>query len=140
MKRLILPLLAGALLASGCAATERPPARAGEQASIPFLNHGGVYNWTADGNEALYIEDDFHRWYHATLFGPCSRLPFSETIGFETRGSDTLDNFGTVVVHGERCPIRTFVNSAPPPKEMKRHKRGRGASSDSEADREPAAR
>lgn len=91
----------------------RPP---GVDATIPFVNHGGIRNWRADGTDALYIEDAHGNWYRATLMGTCVDLPYVEQIAFLTRGGDTLDKFSAIAVKGHRCPISALVTSAPPPR------------------------
>lgn len=94
------------------------------EVSIPFVNMGSIEDWRADGDSALYIQDVHRKWYHATLMGPCSDLPFANAIGIETRGVDTLDRFGTVIVRHQHCAIQSFVASGPPPKKPKPHKKG----------------
>jgi hypothetical protein len=92
----------------------------GGEASIPFVNHGGVWNWQADGSHGLYVQDRQHNWYYARLMGNCFDLPFANAVGFETRGIDTLDRFGTLVVRGQRCPITSLTHSAGPPAKAKK--------------------
>src|SRR3546814_12939274 len=77
-----------------------------KEAVIPFVNSGSIRDWSADGREAIYIQDVHGQWYHAKLMSSCTDLPFTETIGFETRGTDTLDKFGTIIVRHDRCPIQ----------------------------------
>src|SRR3546814_5301598 len=93
-----------------------------KEAVIPFVNSGSIRDWSADGREAIYIQDVHGQWYHAKLMSSCTDLPFTETIGFETRGTDTLDKFGTIIVRHDRCPIQSMVKSAPPPSQAKHHK------------------
>lgn len=133
--RLISALALVALATAGCTTRDAAsPTRPGARASIPFIDSGSVYNWTADGNRAVYLQDRFRRWYRATLFAPCHDLLFAEAIGIETRGSDTLDSFGAIIVRGQRCPIQTLERSGPPPRKAKRNK---GAA---EADKAPPPR
>jgi hypothetical protein len=123
MKQIALTLsVAAALIAGTPAFAADKPARPVE-ASIPFVNMGSIENWTADGDSALYIQDLHRKWYHATLMGPCTDLPFVDAIGIETRGVDTLDHFGTIIVRHRRCAIQSFVASGPPPKKAKPHKK-----------------
>ena len=51
---------------------------------------------------------------------PCTDLTFATVIGFETKGVNRLDKFGSVVVSGQRCPLSSFVASGPPPPKAKR--------------------
>ena len=111
--RTALSLVAALIAATSAYALE--PA-AGKQASIPFVNHGGVRNFEAVGDETLYIEDQHRHWFRADLMGYCPELGFAQSIGFETRGPDTLDRFGTLIVRGQRCAIKSLIESGPPPK------------------------
>ncbi|WP_242124492.1 DUF6491 family protein [Sphingobium sp. Sx8-8] len=113
MKTMIALLAAPLLIAGG--ALSAAPVQPKAEASIPFINHGGVWNWQADGSRGLYVQDQHRHWYYATLMGNCYDLPFANAVGFETRGIDTLDRFGTVIVRGQRCPIVSFVQSDGPP-------------------------
>jgi len=114
--RTVLSLVAALIAATSAYALE-PPVQ--KQASIPFVNHGGVRNFEAVGEETLYIEDQHRHWYRADLIGFCPDLGFAQSIGFETRGNDTLDRFGTLIVRGQRCAIKSLVESGPPPKKAK---------------------
>lgn len=87
----------------------------GVDARIPFVNMGSIRDWRADGDDALYVQDQQRNWYRATLMGPCNDLNFAERIGFETRGTNQLDRFATVIVGRERCALSSLVTSAPPP-------------------------
>lgn len=116
-------LIASSLLAAAIAgpvfAQQPALSTAVEEASIPFVHHGGVRDWQAEGDEKLYIQDQHRQWYVATLMGPCSDLPFTTVIGIETRGPDTLDRFATILVRGQRCALISLVKSDPPPKKVK---------------------
>jgi len=117
-KTLIASIIGAAALASGVIGVSIPPARAAAPAdiTIPFVNHGGIRDWAADGDHGLYVQDAHNRWYYASLMSPCTNLPYAEGIGFETRGVDTFDKFSSVVVRGQRCPVTDLVASAGPPK------------------------
>jgi hypothetical protein len=111
-------IVAAAFLAAAPALAQADKDEA--QASIPFVNHGGVRNFEAVDNDTLYIEGQHRRWYRAELAGYCPELGFAQAIGFETRGPDTLDRFGTLIVRGQRCPLKSLVESGPPPKKAKK--------------------
>jgi hypothetical protein len=100
----------------------------GVEATIPFVNHGGIRDWHPDGLEALYIQDAQGRWYHATLMGPCFDLNGTEAVAFLTRGPDQLDKYSSISVRGRRCPFSSLVTSAPPPKKAKGSKESTEAS------------
>lgn len=120
MKRILLAALASIAAAGGAQAGE---AAKSTEASIPFVNHGGIRDWRDAGRDAIYVQDQHRQWYRGTFIGPCTDLPFTEAIGFETRGPDTFDRFGSIIVRGQRCALSSFVKSDPPPKLDKSKKR-----------------
>jgi hypothetical protein len=86
------------------------------EAQIPFVNHGGIYNWQADRDQGLWIQDAHRNWYYATLMGRCNGLSFATAIAFDTRPLDTFDRFSAIVVPGSgRCPVQNFAASDAPP-------------------------
>ncbi len=91
----------------------------GKETSIPFANMGGIRDWRAVDDSTLYVQDIRRNWYLAKLVAPSPDLTFATAIGFETRGTNQLDKFGTVVVGGQRIPLISFVSSAPPPVKAK---------------------
>jgi opacity protein-like surface antigen len=101
-------LLAALPMASAFAAPSVP------QASIPFVNHGGIRDWRAADHDTLYVQDQRRNWYRAELFAPCLDLPFAHAIGFETRGIDRFDRFSSIRVRGQRCAVQSLVRSEPP--------------------------
>jgi hypothetical protein len=109
-------LLAGATAFANPAPVERP---LGVEASIPFANTTGIRNFRADGDDALWIEGRRGEWYRAELFGPCIGLDHALRVGFVTRGTNTLDRFGQVLVEGSKCQISSLVTSAAPPTKAK---------------------
>ena len=110
MKTLVLAVvLAASALAPAMAAPAAP------QASIPFVNHGGIRDWRAVDNDTLYVQDRRRNWYRAELLGPCLDLPWAHAIGFETRGVDRFDRFSDVRVRGQRCAVQSLVRSEAPP-------------------------
>lgn len=121
------------LLISGVVLLLTGPAWAADSASddvsIPFANMGGIYDWSADGNSALYIESLNKQWYHAQLLGPCIGLPFAQRVGFVSEpGSGAFDKFSSILVDGQECPLKSIMKSGPPPSKAK-HWRSKGASS-----------
>lgn len=97
-------------------------AQARSDASIPFVNHGGVRDWKSVGDDVIYVQDAHRNWYRATLMGPSPDLPFATAIGFETRGLDRLDRFSSILISGRRYAIKSFTTSGPPPKAAKEGK------------------
>ena len=115
---LLLPLL---VLGAAAIAQKAPPPP-GTPASIPFVDHDGIYDFQADGDHAVYLQDRSRKWYHATIFGPCLALPYATRIGVKTRGGSSLDKYGSLLVDGEDCRIEDLVTSGPPPKTVKKAK------------------
>ncbi len=123
-------LAAGALVGTTTLADEAAPA-AGlrkEEVAIPFVNHRNIRDWQADKDQGLWIQDERRNWYYASLLGPCYNLDWALHVGFDTRGSTSLDKFSTVVVpdpnysggHYQRCQFTSLTRSDPPPKKAKR--------------------
>jgi Family of unknown function (DUF6491) len=115
----LIALLALGIAASAGAADK--PIDLSAQATIPFVNHGGIRDWRADNLDGLWIQDIHRQWFYAQTMGACIGLDFAWTIGFDTRPMGTLDRFSSILVpHESRCPIRSLTRSdAPPPKVKK---------------------
>lgn len=93
-----------------------------EETSIPFARmDSSIYDWQADGQWGLWIQDGRRDWYYAKLLGPCYGLDWANAIGIEPRGSQ-LDKFGWVLVPRERsrCQFTSFQRSDPPPPKGKK--------------------
>lgn len=103
-----------------------PADKLGKETSIPFIGTIGLYNFEADSDRGVWLQDQQRRWYYATVVGPCTGLPFATRIGVDTRfGGSQLDRTGTLLVDRQRCPINSLVASnGPPPKAKKTKKRG----------------
>jgi hypothetical protein len=108
-------VLTGGVQATAQAVQAEESTRAPAETSIPFANMGGIRDWKAVDDETLYVQDVRRNWYIARLMAPCTDLMFASAIGFETKGVNQLDKFGTVIVRGQRCQIASFVASGPPP-------------------------
>lgn len=107
--------LTGAIPAVAQPAPAAESKMAPAETSIPFVNMGGIRDWQAVDDTTLYVQDNGRKWYLARLLSPCTDLTFATGIGFETRGVNRLDKFGSVVVGGQRCPLASFIASGPPP-------------------------
>jgi hypothetical protein len=104
-----LHLIAALAVSAACV----PSVRAEEPAAlsrpeIPFANHGGIYDWKADGENAILIKSLSGKYYRATFMSRCIGLQFAQTIGFVTTGTDTLDKFGSILLHHEHCQFQSF--------------------------------
>lgn len=103
------------------AATAEPAAKAAE-ASIPFVNQGGIRNWSADRDKGLWVQDARGRWYYAKMFGgTCPGLNFATTLGFDTRTMGSFDRYSAILVPREgRCQIESLMPSDGPPAKQKK--------------------
>ena len=117
MKKLALSLAALLLPLSAAAAIEpaEEPRALGVEASIVFPSDSSIRNWRADRGRGIWIQDRKGDWYYGTFAGYCRDVDFAQAIGVETRGASRLDRFAAIIVRGERCPLSSFVTSAPPP-------------------------
>lgn len=84
-------------------------------ASIPFVNLGGIENWRAVDADTLYIEGRNDQWYRAELRGSCPGMRLNTTIGFVTRSVGSFDEFSSIVVDGRECHLQSLTESPPPP-------------------------
>jgi hypothetical protein len=91
-------------------------APAAQAAEIPFANHGGIYDWRADGNAAIIIESQNHHFYRATFLSPCYELKFHDRVGFVTDARDVLDKFDSIRTEHETCQFVSFDEIAKPEK------------------------
>ncbi len=105
---------AAALSVGSAFATETVAAK--PQASIPFVNHGGIWDWRADGDKGLWVQSNNRQWYYAKFMGPCLGLDFANSVGFDARPMGTFDRFSAVVVpRWGRCQVQSLELSDGPP-------------------------
>ena len=88
-----------------------PPS--GEETRVPRMAR--FLEWTADGNQGLYIRADTGRWYYARTQSECPRLRDGVPLRFETRAGGDLDRSGAIRVEGWRCQLASVVASDGPP-------------------------
>jgi hypothetical protein len=110
----IFALLAAALAPTPAA--PQAPLLAPREESIPFIRSDSILEWRADGDRGLFIRSMSGQWYHARTMARCGRLTSALTVGFETRGPDRLDRYGTLRVEGWRCPLASVTLSDGPPR------------------------
>jgi hypothetical protein len=111
----LAPLVAFGMAAAPAVYAQTYTADTAPEASIPFVNHGGIRDWRSDDRDTLYIQGRNRQWYKAELMAPAHGLPFAWTIGFDTGPVDRLDRFSSVVVEGIRYPIHSLVKVDGPP-------------------------
>ncbi len=118
MIRSLVFSLAAALMPLSAAAADEPakaPRDIDAEASIVFPSDATIRNWRADRERGIWVQDRRGDWYYGQFAGLCRDLDFAHAIGVDTRGASRLDRFATLIVRGERCPLVSFVHSAPPP-------------------------
>jgi hypothetical protein len=96
-------------------------AMAADEASIPFANRDGIYDWRVVDTRTVLIQSLGRQWYKATLMSPCFDLPFAQRVGFQTNPDGSFDKFGAIKVRGQYCPLTSLVKTDPPAKKSKRH-------------------
>jgi hypothetical protein len=120
---LALGTLAGPAIAAdatpAAAAATKAVVPAGPQVSVPFMSFGAVRDWRAISDSEILLQANNGKWYRATLFFPCPDLRFTERIGFRTKGTDTLDRFGSVIVSHRTYPLTSLVAAEAPAKRSK---------------------
>jgi hypothetical protein len=104
--------------AAGSAAAAPAPA---PEAQIPFAKRN-IWNWQVVDDQTVLIQDQGRRWYKATLFNHCINLPFAQRIAFDSNPSGSFDKFSAILYRGQRCPVRSLVATAAPPKKLKAQK------------------
>ncbi len=103
------------------AAPAAPNAPAAE-ASIPFADHDGIYNWQVIDDRTVLIQGQNRKWYRASLMSPCFDLRFAERLGFESNANGSFDKFSSITVRGQNCPLTSLVEAPPPPRKVKANK------------------
>jgi hypothetical protein len=100
------------------AATAPAPA---VEASIPFANRGGINDWRVIDNRTVLIQSNSRQWYKATLFAPCTGLPWAQRVGFQSNPNGSFDKFSALKLRHQTCPLISLVKTDPPTKKRKPH-------------------
>lgn len=109
-RRFAIAAILAAVAGTAGAATGTAP-----EPAIAFANHGGIYDWSADRDQGLWVQDIHRQWYYAKLMGPCIGLNFAQTIGFDTHPLGRFDRFSAIVVPGTgRCVVQSLTLSDGP--------------------------
>lgn len=126
-RNFIIAALAVATLATPGLARKAgwPPDQIGQEKTIPFVGTIGLYNFSADDDRGVYLQDQQLRWYYARVVGPCTGLAFANSIGVDTRfNGNQLDRTGRLLVDGQTCQIDSLTASDGPPPKVKKPKKG----------------
>jgi hypothetical protein len=106
------------LLAAGLSVLMAAPAFAARTC----LQYGSLYNFDAQDDKTLIVEDNFHNKFKISLMGICPQLTFKFGIGFRSFGPhmalDCVSSGDDIVTRnagtgGQRCPIRSVVAYTP---------------------------
>jgi len=106
-------VLAGSFAAHADAAASTAPHFA---ASIPFADHGGIYDWRPNGNNGIWVQSAQRQWFYGAFTGTCFGLDTAPRIGFVTDVTGEFDRWSSIVVpHEPRCRLSSFEPSGAPP-------------------------
>jgi hypothetical protein len=120
-------ICAAASVAPAADDTTAPPASSAAapapapEAQIAFAKRN-IWNWQVVDDQTVLIQDQGRRWYKATLFSHCIDLPFADRIAFDSNPSGTFDKFSAILVRGQRCPLKSLVETNAPPTKAKAKK------------------
>ena len=90
-------------------------ANARVEPSIPFANHGGIYDWRANGTKGIWVEGADREWYYGTFFGTCFGLDTAQRVGFVPEVTGEFSRWSSIIVpHENRCQLSTFQPSMAP--------------------------
>ena len=115
-----MPLVTIVLAVSPMATAVAGPYLTDVDSTTTFLNHAQLHHWLADGERGLWVQAIDLRWFYARFTHACHGLTATNSLSFDTRGSDTIDSRSAVVVPGSgRCTVLSFLPSTGPPKSRK---------------------
>ena len=98
------------------AATLADPYRSSIESAAAAVRHSQLRDWLADGERGLWIQAGDLKWFYARFAHACRGLAATNSLLFETRGSDSIDRSSAVLVPGSgRCTMLTFGRSVGPP-------------------------
>jgi hypothetical protein len=80
------------------------------------IDHAKLRNWLADGERGIWIQAGDLRWFYARFAHACHGLSATNSLAFDTQGTETIDSNSAVLVpDGGRCAMHSFAPSAGPP-------------------------
>ena len=81
-----------------------------------FVNRADMRDWLADGEHGLWIQAGNLRWFYARFVGICRGVNSTNSLAFDTRASDNIDQKSAVIVPGgTRCRVQWLAPSSGPP-------------------------
>lgn len=94
----------------------KAPVLTGPEATIPFVNHGAIYNFHAENDRGVWLQTSNRKWYYAQFFAPCIGIQFALSLGFRPGPVGTLDRWSSVVSQDTgRCSLTSLRPSEAPP-------------------------
>jgi len=109
-------MVAGVLALSPMTATVAGTYLDDVDSAAAFLDRARLRDWLADGERGLWLQALDLRWFYARFAHACHGLRATNSLSFDTRGSDNIDSRSAVVVPGSgRCTLLSFVASHGPP-------------------------
>ena len=111
-----IPLVTFVLAASPLAASVAEDYAADVDSAVTSLDRTLLRDWLADGERGLWLQAIDLRWFYARFAHTCRGLSATNSLSFDTRGSDNIDSRSAVVVPGGgRCTVLSFLPSHGPP-------------------------
>jgi len=111
-----IPIVTFSLAASPLATAVAGTYLTDVDSTTTFLTQTQLRHWLADGERGLWIQAIDLRWFYARFSHACHGLSATNSLAFDTRGSDTIDSRSAVVVPGSgRCTVLSFLPSQGPP-------------------------
>ena len=111
-----MPLVTIVLAVSPMATAVAGPYLTDVDSTTTFLSHAQLRDWLADGERGLWVQAIDLRWFYARFTHTCHGLTATNSLSFDTRGSDIIDSRSAVVVPGSgRCTVLSFLPSQGPP-------------------------
>lgn len=108
-----LPVLAAALILSGCTQTMSAASPAGRSA-IDYAAGGGIRDWHAEDANGIFIRDSANNWHYARFTGPCPGVVREQQIAFEPDPLGRFDELSRVRTQTETCAVASIQASQPP--------------------------
>jgi hypothetical protein len=115
---MIVLLLTGAGITSGCAARSQQHRQVGVETTIPFADRHALREWEAGAaNDVLYVQDYRDNWYRVRLNGPCADDLSGPYVAYTTRPTGTFDRFSRIYsteLPARTCGVTSIKTSLPP--------------------------
>lgn len=109
-------------------AMAQEPGMRGREASIRFVQYGGIRDWRTDRDDSLFVQDGYRHWYRVQLMGPCTGLEYASRVRFlPSDGAGTFDRFSWINADGERCKVQSVRQIRGEP-DVRNHPHPRGRS------------